>query len=896
MPLALRKHGLSPFVDFKSTLGAEQGSMEASDGTAAAGGAAGATQQQGQAEQHSSTAAGWGWQPWQWQQGSSWGSYAGTAWQGTGYGDWSWKWTPGWSQGRWQSTAWGSDSDGQQKTGQQQSPAGGSTSNSGSGVDDEASGDATRRQSASTMEDDTWGGGEGTGSLDEDGGSSSKAAAPKASGKDFIPEYDGSGPMREYQRRVKLFEVSTGIDPSYRAQKLMEKLTGNAWLATESIPLESLKHPDGVSRLLDHLWKELEPLEFLRTFQTLADFYKGFRRSKGQEFVAYDMEFRRHGQRLEEIGAGLTGVTRAYWFLEKAGLSPELRKQVVAAAGGQYDYTKLRSAVMAIVPQVNKEEGHHEAGHHHSGVGNRQWRKAAKVHATMQDDRAEDGEAEDHAGSDDGQVPPELLEEELHVLLTQAARKRAQVEKARGFSSGNGGGKAGGKGESAEARAKRIAELKQKMPCSACKANGKTAYGHWRGDPECPFSKKASKNSGSNVMAVVEEELSDSDEDYMPATTDVFLACSDVVPEGTREHWCASAVSHDGHEHDFLLALSDTCCARSVVGEKWARAHMAHLHQAGVDVYVVDEARPFRFGAGPRIASKHSIVFPVHVGGGCAVPWLRVSVVDQDVPLLLSKGALKALGAKLDLGRARLEFVELETEVALIETKSGLCGFEINKLESLYTGDIAFPPQAMLEGEMEVSLGGLLEELEAGDREVHVCPDIASPKTEIKPNFPRCELMAQKFLEKKDFSYEALQQVVENLPDVDQSRQRNINGGNRKQRRGMMAGLWAHGGMFGVAKTGQKFPGTIQYINMFMRDKVDLRWTSFVVLKNVQTNIHTDAHNATDSLTATVTFGQFDGGQLWVAGDGGQEIGHPAKKWAKGQKISTLIPVTNLSY
>ena len=58
MPHALRKHGLNPFVDFKSTLGAEQGSMEASDGTAAAGGAAEATQQQGQAEQPSSTAAG----------------------------------------------------------------------------------------------------------------------------------------------------------------------------------------------------------------------------------------------------------------------------------------------------------------------------------------------------------------------------------------------------------------------------------------------------------------------------------------------------------------------------------------------------------------------------------------------------------------------------------------------------------------------------------------------------------------------------------------------------------------------------------------------------------------------------------------------------------------------
>ena len=74
-------------------------------------------------------------------------------------------------------------------------------------------------------------------------------------------------------------------------------------------------HPDGVSRSMDHLLKELEPLEFLRMLQTLADFYKSFRRSKGQEFVAYDMEFRRHGQRLEEIGGAITGVHQGLYWL-----------------------------------------------------------------------------------------------------------------------------------------------------------------------------------------------------------------------------------------------------------------------------------------------------------------------------------------------------------------------------------------------------------------------------------------------------------------------------------------------------------------------------------------------------------------------------------------------------
>ena len=31
-----------------------------------------------------------------------------------------------------------------------------------------------------------------------------------------------------------------------------------------------------------------------------------------------DLEFRRHGQCLEEVGAGITTVTRAGWFLEKS--------------------------------------------------------------------------------------------------------------------------------------------------------------------------------------------------------------------------------------------------------------------------------------------------------------------------------------------------------------------------------------------------------------------------------------------------------------------------------------------------------------------------------------------------------------------------------------------------
>ena len=175
-------------------------------------------------------------------------------------------------------------------------------------------------------------------------------------GKDYIPEFDGRSAMREYERRVRLFEANTSIHPTFRAGKLIERLTDQAWLATEMLDIKTLKTNDGVDKLLQHLWSELEPLEFLRVFQTLDDFYKGFKRTTGQQFTEYDSEFRRQCQRLDEVGAGITGVTRAYWFLEKGSLGPDLRKQVVAAAGGCYDYPKLRAALVAIVPNVRREE------------------------------------------------------------------------------------------------------------------------------------------------------------------------------------------------------------------------------------------------------------------------------------------------------------------------------------------------------------------------------------------------------------------------------------------------------------------------------------------------------------------------------------------------------------
>ena len=387
-------------------------------------------------------------------------------------------------------------------------------------------------------------------------------------------------------------------------------------------------------------------------------------------------------------------------------------------------------------------------------------------------------------------------------------------------------------------------------------------------------------------MAVIEEELSDSDEDYGPGPAEIFMA---VSGDGDGDYWRASSVfaCPAVKAQDCLMALSDTCCARSVAGEAWASAHMEHLHAAGLDVYVVNEARPFRFGAGPRIMSKYSIVFPLNLPGASSVPWIRVSVVDQEVPLLMSKAALKSLGACLDLGAARIGFNRLGTSLELIETDAGLCGFVINKERSQGLKQPEFPPEQMIDGEMEVS------NEEAGDPRVpaseplnvHVCPD---PKPQDAHH--ECERVATQRLAEGDFTYESLEGLLSCLPTLCGEKQRSINQLKNPRTQGLMAGLWAHGGLHGLTRNTETLPNTIRYLNLFMRDKVgeDRRWTSIAVFKNVKMNIHKDRHNETQSVTTTVTCGDFQGGQLWIA-DPTLDSTDPARALRKDRR-GNMVP------
>ena len=109
--------------------------------------------------------------------------------------------------------------------------------------------------------------------------------------------------------------------------------------------------------------------------------------------------------------------------------------------------------------------------------------------------------------------------------------------------------------EIADQRQARIASLKVRMPWSICKVNGRIIYGHCHSDPECPFFGKGDGKASKGVFGVTpENEVLSTDSE------ELFIININII-YGIE----LASIASNGQ----FLALSDTCCARTVAGSKW---------------------------------------------------------------------------------------------------------------------------------------------------------------------------------------------------------------------------------------------------------------------------------------------------------------------------------------
>ena len=115
------------------------------------------------------------------------------------------------------------------------------------------------------------------------------------------------------------------------------------------------------------------------------------------------------------------------------------------------------------------------------------------------------------------------------------------------------------------------------------------------------------------------------------------------------------------HEEASLLGITDTACARTVAGTQWLQAYSGRLAALGSRPELRKECEAYRFGTGKVY---YYVVLAFELGG--KVVQVRTSIINGDVPLLLSKTVLGKLGMVFDIERGQADF-----------NRVGLKGFDL---------------------------------------------------------------------------------------------------------------------------------------------------------------------------------------------------------------------------
>ncbi|CAE7287015.1 RE1 [Symbiodinium sp. KB8] len=236
------------------------------------------------------------------------------------------------------------------------------------------------------------------------------------------------------------------------------------------------------------------------------------------------------------------------------------------------------------------------------------------------------GDLSDDDGSDleDG-VPEDVA---VAYATYQSAKERYKEQtKSRGYHGDKAGDKSRPKTTDA-GREEKIKLMKSKSFCNSC---GKK--GHWHKDPECPNNKQSIRD---------------------------IEVCHHVPAE-------VFSLRHDGQS---LVGITDTACAKSVAGTAWLQNYANLIEGVYQKPELIKEAESFRFGTGRVHHSSFHVI--LYFSLGSKVVELQTSIINGDVPLLLSKPALAQLGMVYDVAANRADFgaVGLKS-FGLITTSSG---------------------------------------------------------------------------------------------------------------------------------------------------------------------------------------------------------------------------------
>ena len=394
---------------------------------------------------------------------------------------------------------------------------------------------------------------------------------------------------------------------------LYQSLSGRAWVAAEELNVDKLSAKSGVQYLIKWITGRYLDLEITRIGKAFSEFFRKLRRKPGQSIREYNAEYDRLHARLREVGCSLPEDCAAWLYVDRLQLEEPAELNLLAGVGNVYSLHKLQKAAVIQDRGLRKPwEG-----------TNPRAKRTHHAHLTGHDD-GNSSESDDNDFEDEG-IPEEVAQ--AYVTYQSAKQRYKDQQKSRGYVAD------ASKSAGLDPRDEKLKLMKARSFCSGCGRRG-----HWHKDAECPKNKP-----GGTTRPDVKE-----------------VGMCNVLP---------AEIYATKHEGSVLLGITDTACARTVAGTQWLQQYTDSLAKIGAKPELHKECEAYRFGTGKVHYSTFYAVIGFELG--TKVVQVRTSIINGDVPLLLSKGVLSKLGMIYDVEQGRADF-----------SRVGLRGFELRVTSS----------------------------------------------------------------------------------------------------------------------------------------------------------------------------------------------------------------------
>ena len=449
------------------------------------------------------------------------------------------------------------------------------------------------------------------------------------------PELTDTTVFEDWKKELRFWKIATRVEPSKQAATIFLSLKGKSREAVLELTEEVVGAADGsgfnaLVEKLDSLWKEDENLEAFTAYEN----FEQFKRAPEANVKEYIVAFERLNNRLVATGTILPQGVLAYRLLKSASLTRE-QEQLAKATVGEFTYEAMCTKLKSIFGDMGKKHGN-------SAV---QLTEIKQEEAFIAEEdaffgrnprRQGDWRQADSRGSRDyeprgGRGGRGMYPKRVNFGSRQYEERSDQV--VRGNVSGE-----------TRPRTNPI-DYKTGQPsrCSICGS----PY-HWvRNCPE-----KAPRPKTPYFTAFARSSLQEVYASVLAGET-------------------------------FSGGILDCGCTKTVCGSEWYKDFVYNL--SGDDKKLVTESGsniPYKFGGDKVVHSKLAACIPVWVGDQKCM--MEVEVVDLDLPMLISKQAMKSTGMILNFNSdtATLNGVEFKLDT----TSSGHYLLPLTKKRSQLVG------------------------------------------------------------------------------------------------------------------------------------------------------------------------------------------------------------------